>query len=169
MPRVPIVGVMGSGTEPHDALARPLGAWIASAGFHLLTGGGDGVMRAASEAFVAVEDRAGLCLGILPGPDARPGYPNDAVELAIRTHLPLSGELGTDPRSRNHVNVLTADVIVALPGGGGTRAEVALALRYGRPVLRYGPLEAFEGFARTDRVEDLAGVTAWIEARLARA
>src|SRR5262249_31961103 len=33
----PIVGVMGSGEERHDALAAPLGRWIARQGCHLLT------------------------------------------------------------------------------------------------------------------------------------
>ena len=64
----------------------------------------------------------------------KPGYPNPWVELAIRTHLPLSGEQGTDRESRNHINVLTSDVVIALPGGAGTRSELTLALRYGKPV-----------------------------------
>ena len=34
------------------------------------------------------------------------------VELPIRTHLPHSGERGTDVRSRNHINALTADVMI---------------------------------------------------------
>ena len=63
------------------------------------------------------------------------GYPNPFVELAVRTHLPSSGAAGTSALSRNHVNVLSADVIVALPGGAGTRSEVELALEYGRPLI----------------------------------
>ncbi len=42
-----------------------------------------------------------------------------------------------DSNSRNHINVLSSDVIVALPGGHGTRNEVALAVRYKRPVIAY--------------------------------
>ena len=37
--------------------------------------------------------------------------------------------------SRNHLNVLSADVIVALPGGAGTRPEIELALEYRRRLL----------------------------------
>ena len=37
--------------------------------------------------------------------------------------------------SRNHLNVLTADAVVALPGGAGTRSEVELALEYRRPLM----------------------------------
>lgn len=133
---------MGSGVERHDALAGPLGRWIARRGCHLLTGGGGGVMHAVSEAFASVPQRAGLVLGILKGWPQADGRvegaaPNPWVELPIRTHLPLSGAEGTDAASRNHINVLTADVVVGLPGGEGTRSEMVLAVRYGRPVIAY--------------------------------
>jgi len=116
---------MGSGVECHDALAAPVGRWLAQQGVHLLTGGGGGVMEAVSEAFAQVPERQGLVLGILKGFPADDGRvtvatPNRWVEVAIRTHLPLSGTQGTDRQSRNHVNVLTADVVVVLPGSSGT-------------------------------------------------
>ncbi len=155
---------MGSGTEAHERLAVPLGVWIARAGHHLLTGGGGGVMAAVSEAFVAVEPRAGVSIGVLPGPAARPGYPNAFVEVPIRTHLPLTGAMGADPRSRNHVNVLTSDVIVALPGGEGTRSEVQLALRYGRAVYLHGPRDAFWEWPRAEHVPTLAELARRLEA-----
>src|SRR4029450_9485672 len=69
--RRPIVGVMGSGAERHDALAAPVGRWLAQQGVHLLTGGGGGVMEAVSEAFAQVPERQGLVLGILKGFPAR--------------------------------------------------------------------------------------------------
>jgi uncharacterized protein (TIGR00725 family) len=133
---------MGSGVERHDALAAPLGRWIARHGYHLLTGGGGGVMAAVSEAFAGVASRAGVSIGVLKGRPEEHGAvhgatPNPWVEVPIRTHLPLSGVDGTDTRSRNHINVLTADVVVALPGGDGTRSEVLLARRYGRPVVAF--------------------------------
>ncbi|MBX3271088.1 MAG: molybdenum cofactor carrier protein [Sandaracinaceae bacterium] len=155
---------MGSGREPHTALAAPLGVWIAREGHHLLTGGGGGVMEAVSAAFVATRPRVGVCIGVLPGPDARPGYPNPHVEIPIRTHLPLSGALGTDPRSRNHVNVLSSDVIVALPGGEGTRSEVALAARYGRLAVLFGPREAFWEWPRAAHAERLEDVARFVAA-----
>jgi uncharacterized protein (TIGR00725 family) len=139
--RLPIVGVMGSGTAPHTERAGAVGRWLAQQGVHLLTGGGGGVMAAVSRAFFEVPDRRGAVIGILPGSaDAEipsRGYPNPWVEIAICTHLPLSGELGTDPLSRNHINVLSSDVLLALPGGAGTASEVRLALRYGRPLIAY--------------------------------
>lgn len=138
--RLPIVAVIGSGDPDHGNpdLAVAVGRLIAELGFHLLTGGGRGVMADACRGFTSVPDRTGLALGIIPrsatGDEAKAGYPNPWVELPILTHL--AGRLGPDGEdSRNPINVLTAWRIVALPGGEGTRAEIRLALRHGRPVL----------------------------------
>ena len=141
--RVPVIGVMGSGADSHPVRAAAIGGWIAENGFHLLNGGGGGVMASVSRAFFEHSPRAGRVIGVLPclpehhPPDAPLGYPNPWVEIPIRTHLPLSGTHGTEAMSRNHINVLSADVIVALPGGQGTLSEVKLALEYRRPVIAY--------------------------------
>jgi uncharacterized protein (TIGR00725 family) len=140
--RLPVVGVLGSGEAEHRDKAAALGRWLATLPVHLLTGGGSGVMTSVAEAFAAVPGRAGLVVGIIPCSSdnaavPKRGYPNPFVELAVMTHLPLSGADGTDDRSRNHINVLTSDVLVALPGGEGTASEVALAVRYGRPIAAY--------------------------------
>lgn len=141
--RRPVVGVMGSSTRAFEDLAVPLGRWLASAGVHLLTGGGVGTMEAVSRAFADVQPRAGLVVGVLPAdlPDGiavpRAGYPNPSVEIAIFTHLPLSGITGTDPRSRNHINILSSDVVIVLPGNEGTESEMTLAVRYGKPVITF--------------------------------
>ncbi len=139
MNRLPIVGVMGSGSAEHRERAEPLGRWLAGRGVHLLTGGGGGVMTSVSRAFHQAPNRAGLVIGVLPSLEGRlpPGYPNDWVELAILTHLPLSGARGTETGSRNHINVLSSDVIIALPGAAGTASEVRLALDYDRPIVAY--------------------------------
>jgi len=134
---------MGSSARGYEDLAAPLGRWLASAGVHLLTGGGVGTMAAVSRAFAGVQPRAGLVVGVLPAdlPDGiavpRAGYPNPSVELAIFTHLPLSGISGTDPRSRNHINILSSDVVVVLPGNEGTESEMMLAVRYKKPVVAF--------------------------------
>lgn len=140
---LPVVGVMGSGREPHAERARRAGEWIASAGFHLLTGGGPGVMAAVSEAFVGIADRRGLSIGILPAAAsgapgaAPPGYPNPWVELAVRTHLAQVGVDGAGPGSRNHLNVLSSDAVIVLPGSAGTASEARLAVHYGRPCIAW--------------------------------
>jgi uncharacterized protein (TIGR00725 family) len=140
--RLPVVGVLGSGDAEHADKTTPLGSWLATLPVHLLTGGGPGIMTAVARAFVSVPGRTGLVVGVIPCSSDDPampkfGYPNDFIELAIRTHLPRSGRAGTEDRSRNHINVLTSDVLVALPGGAGTASEVALALRYRRPIAAY--------------------------------
>ncbi len=170
--RIPIVGVIGSGVDEHLERARPLGRWLAESGTHLLTGGGAGVMAAVSRAFYETPDRSGSTIGILPWDDdrrePREGYPNPWIEIPILTHLPLSGERGTDPLSRNHVNVLSADVIVALPGGSGTASEVSLALRYGRAITGFlVSREEIPGMPGDVTVRsDLEGVQAFVSSAL---
>lgn len=74
-------------------------------------------------------------------------------------HL-LSGARGTEPMSRNHLNVLTAHALVALPGGAGTVSEVVLALRYGKPIILLGPPGSFGDFpSEVERTESLERVS----------
>ena len=65
------------------------------------------------------------------------GLSNQWIEIPIHTHLPLSGSRGAEQGSRNHINVLTATVIVALPGSHGTASEVQLALQYRKPLVAF--------------------------------
>ena len=166
---MPVVGVMGSGSEPHRELAWPLGEWLATRDLHLLTGGGGGVMASVSEAFSRVEGRSGSVLGVLPWDEQRGasvgGYPNRWVEIAIRTHLPERGVEGAGRLSRNHINVLTADVVVVLPGRAGTASEVRLAVEYGRPVVAFAhSLDQLQSIREAIPVErDLDGVAAFVD------
>ena len=145
------VGVIGSGTDEHDEHARPVGEALAELGVNLLTGGGPGVMRAVSRAFTRSSHPRGICIGIIPCASQsdratpKPGYPNEFVELAIHTHLPYSGEQGTDDLSRNHINVLSCAAIVALRGEAGTLSEISLAVRYGKPMVAYSPSSGCAG------------------------
>ncbi|VWC85735.1 DNA-binding protein [Burkholderia contaminans] len=149
------IGVMGSGKEPWLAFSEPLGAWLAQAGFNLLTGGGQGVMLAVARAFAGVPGRAGRSIGILPtradplaGFAPLDGYPHPFVDVPILTPLPRR-EPGTAPDTinRNYVNVLSSDLIVALPGGPGTAEEIALARRWRKPLICFGPDDAFRELA----------------------
>jgi predicted Rossmann-fold nucleotide-binding protein len=149
-----ILTVVGSG-KTGDPQCAEVGRLAAALGFDLLTGGGRGVMADVSQAFFEASPRHGLIIGIVPAtvepldvlerqePQTvdyvlPPGYPNKWVEIAIYTHLPDSGAEGTLRSSRNHINVLSADVIVAFPGQGGTLSEIWLATQYGVPVVAYG-------------------------------
>jgi uncharacterized protein (TIGR00725 family) len=168
------IGVMGSGTHEHDECARPLGALIASLGANLLTGGGGGVMRAVSRAYTGYRGARGVCIGVLPCASehdrlsTKPGYPNEFVEIAVRTHLPFSGMRGEDDLSRNHINILSSDAIVALPGEAGTLSEIALAIRYGKPLVGFALdarlLAAFP--ASVPRLPDLREVERFLRATL---
>ena len=174
MPR-PIVGVMGSGTLEHEASASPIGELIASLGANLLTGGGPGVMRSVSRAYTRYPGERGICIGIIPcASDAdrrtpKAGYPNEFVELAIRTHLPRSGPQGTDDLSRNHINVLSSAAIVALPGEHGTISEIALAIRYGTPIVAYSidPAAIARFPEGVPRVHDIRDVETFLRSQLA--
>ena len=161
-----IVGIMGSGRKSWAEFTIPLAQWIAQQNYHLLTGSGTGVMATASEAFCKVENRKGSCIGIVPTePDQELGfipkknYPNPWVEIAITT--PLSTFEGHDPNqiSRNHICVLSSDVIVALPGSKGTHNEVSLAISFQKPIILFGPEKELQDFppniTKTDSIEEV--------------
>jgi len=153
-----LIAVIGSGKNPHHSLSFPLGQWLAESGFHLVNGGGQGVMAETAQAFTSVANRKGLVVGILPASDMRnnpeerkehsdpPGYPNPYTEIVIRTHLPCVGEQGSMFESRNHIVVLSSDFIFALPGSYGTQSEIKLALEYGKPLVIVSPNGEWEEF-----------------------
>ncbi len=143
--RLPIVGVMGSGKDSWKELSSPLGEALGRRKVHLLTGGGQGVMTEVAAAFCSVPERIGISIGILPTEkidgkfNLREGYPNQYIELPIIT--PLGVFDGIDGVNRNFVNILTADIVIALPGSQGTKNEVELAIKFKRPLVLFGPSE----------------------------
>lgn len=169
------VGVMGSGSDEHENLAVPLGELLARLEVNLLTGAGGGVMTSVSRAYVRSRRGRGISIGIVPCDSLaardvpRQGSPNPYVELPIFTHLPHSGTEGRDDLSRNHINVLSSDAVVALPGNAGTASEVELALRYAKPVAVFatsaGQVENFNAGAA--RLYDIEGVEAFLRRELA--
>ena len=119
-----VLAVLGpsDATREECAVAEQVGAAAARAGWVLLTGGGSGVMEAASRGAV---EAGGFTVGILPTAGPGGGYPNDWVRLPIYTG---SGS------ARNAFNVLSADLCIAIGGGPGTLSEIALALKSATPV-----------------------------------
>jgi predicted Rossmann-fold nucleotide-binding protein len=187
--KLPIVAVIGQGSPlaaGRENLARETGAAIARLGAHLLTGGGYGVMEAATEGFVAVTDRTGFSIGIVPrdpeGPLDQPRrdelgrpYPNASIEIAILTPLPPHADDWRNIAARNHVNVFSAHAIIALPGDVGTRNELEMAAFYRgeaerprelRRTILIGPLEEFAAAHREQFVH--AGSLAEAERHLRR-
>lgn len=157
--RRPLIAVIGSGAQPIAQLSVPLGKWIAERGCHLINGGGQGVMSETAKAFVGVQNKSGLAIGILPAAqscdtvenrakcDSPSGYPNVHIDLPIYSHLHLSGESGKNPASRNHIIILSANIVIALPGGAGTLTEMELALEYKTPLLIISPDKDWQEFA----------------------
>ena len=148
--RTPIIGVMGGSQVAGEVetLARELGRAVALEGWIVLSGGRDaGVMAAVSAGAAAA---GGTVVGILPDRDLTDASPH--LTIPIRTGL---GD------ARNVINILSSDVVVALPGAAGTLSEIALAVKNGKPLLLLGwrepPLPAAAGpgmssFARVPEV-----------------
>lgn len=119
-----IVGVMGGGAVSPEVCqqAYRLGALIAKEGWILLNGGRPaGVMEASAR---GARENGGLTVGILPG--AGSDEASKYVDIVIATGM---GD------GRNYINVLSSDVIVALPGKAGTISEIALALKNRKKVI----------------------------------
>jgi uncharacterized protein (TIGR00725 family) len=115
-----------------SATAYELGRLIAERGWVLLNGGRpSGVMAASAR---GAHDAGGLTVGILYDDDRDTAA--DGIDIVIPTGMGAA---------RNIVNVLASDVVVACRGSGGTLSEIALALRFDRPVvlLDFDPGAAF--------------------------
>jgi len=153
-----MIAVIGSGKEQLSHLSVPLGQWIAENGYSLINGGGSGVMISTAKAFCSVKNRKGLVVGVIPSsatcssPVERGSYippsdyPNPYTEVTIRTHLHLSGRLGKNTASRNHIIILSADAVIALPGGAGTQSEIELAIEYKKPLVLLNPNGEWDSF-----------------------
>jgi len=157
---LPVLAILGPGaaTPEQEEVAFRVGQLAARRGWVVLTGGGTGVMAAASR---GAAEAGGLTVGILPGAGPSQTYPNPWVRLPIYTGLGMA---------RNAVNVLSATLCVALGGGPGTLSEIALALKSGLPVwcwlswrLEPPPGNVSPAARRFESVEDL--ITA-LDARL---
>jgi len=124
MARRTVIGVMG-GADTDGATAtaaREFGALVAREGWVLLNGGRPtGVMAAVTAGAHAA---GGLTVGIL--------YDDDREGAAEGLDIVIPTGLGA---ARNVINVLASDVVVACRGSGGTLSEIALALRFRRPVV----------------------------------
>lgn len=116
---------MGGGelVNPEDyEFARKLGNLIAKEGWILLNGGrASGIMEASAR---GAKESGGLTIGILPGTD--PDWASEYIDIPILTGVGLA---------RNYINVLTSEVVIALPGRTGTISEIALALNVGKKVI----------------------------------
>lgn len=125
-----VVAIVGSAGAIPSALRQAvesLAVGLASAGFDLVTGGMDGVMRAAARGHARAGSPTNL-IHVEPGWD-RPWQRNPHPAAALRTNM---GSM------RNHLVVRAADLVVAVSGGAGTLSEVALAWQEAKPLAALG-------------------------------
>ena len=120
------VAVIGEGTCSRRVTgqAERVGRGLAEAGAVLLCGGLSGVMEAASRGAARA---GGVVVGLLPG-FARADA-NRWVTIPIVT--------GMD-QARNVILVRSCDAVIAVGGRYGTLSEIALALKFGIPVVALG-------------------------------
>jgi uncharacterized protein (TIGR00725 family) len=120
MARAIQVSVVGSGEE-WEAAAAEIGRLLAEAGCVVVTGGLGGVMAAAHR---GASEAGGTALAILPGES-----PDDANPWA--THVVATGT----GHARNLAVAASGDAVIEVGGSHGTLAEIAFALRLGRPTV----------------------------------
>jgi hypothetical protein len=126
------VSVIGSGRE-HEAAAEEVGRLLAEQDCVVVTGGLDEVMAAAHRGAKAA---GGTTIAILPG-ESRVGA-NPWADHVVVTGI---------GHARNLAVAASGDAVIAVGGSWGTLAEIAFAMRLGRPVVVLdGP--PVEGVAR---------------------
>ncbi|MCA9967206.1 MAG: TIGR00725 family protein [Anaerolineales bacterium] len=118
------IGVIGSSSNvPEEVykLAEEVGRLIAEAGCIVVTGGGSGIMEAASR---GAKLAGGLVVGILPEGD-RHGA-NAYLDVAIPT--------GVGYALRNITTIRSSDSVIMIRGSSGTLNEVTQAYAHGKPL-----------------------------------
>ncbi len=137
-----VVAVIGAGDAPRAVceLAFKVGREIARRGAVLVNGGLGGVMESAA---AGARKEGGHTIGIIPGYDRRAA--NRHIEFAIATGI---GE------ARNVVIVASADAVIALPGEGGTLAEIGFAKKFGKPIVALDSWPEVAGLSRAETATD---------------
>lgn len=144
------IGVIGSASNvPEDVykLAEEVGRLIAEAGCILVTGGGSGIMEAASR---GAKQAGGLVVGILPEGD-RHGA-NAYLDVAIPT--------GVGYALRNITTIRSSDSVIMIRGSSGTLNEVTQAYAHGKPLT---VLQGSGGMA--DRLEAFLPIPGYLDER----
>jgi len=127
------VSVVGSGSE-HEAAAEEVGRLLAERGCTVVTGGGAEVMAAACR---GAKQAGGTTIGILPGEQRADA--NSWVDHVVVTGI---------GHARNLAVAASGDAVIAVGGSWGTTAEIAFALRLGRPVVILEPGLDLPGVSR---------------------
>ena len=134
-----VIGIMGPGESASDSdkeIAFEIGKLISRLGYSLLTGGrNSGVMEAAMR---GAKEQSGITIGILPGITKE--------NMSRYVDIPIITGMGN---ARNAINILSSQVVVVIGEGAGTISELALSLKFQKPViwLNYSA-EAFNFFGK---------------------
>jgi uncharacterized protein (TIGR00725 family) len=111
----------GDGRAKECLAAYAFAHCMGLAGMHIVCGGRGGVMEAASQ---GVTDAGGVAIGLLPEDDLRAANPY--LTIALPTGM---GEM------RNALIARSCVCLVAIGGGMGTLSEMALGLKWNKPVF----------------------------------
>lgn len=117
-----IIGHNENGFTPVAAkLAYETGMEVAKSGAVLITGGLEGVMKAACH---GAKDAGGLTVGIIPQNDS--SFANEYCDIVIPSGMGLA---------RDFLNALSADGVIMIGGGSGTLSETCAAYMYKKPIV----------------------------------
>lgn len=108
-------------TPEHEKLAYETGAEIAKSGSVLITGGLEGVMKAASR---GAKEAGGITVGIIPQEDS--SFANEYCDIVIPSGMGFT---------RDFLNALSADGIIIIGGGSGTLAETCAGYMHKKPIV----------------------------------
>jgi uncharacterized protein (TIGR00725 family) len=122
MKRIAVIGQSGEIPDEVRQIAEEVGAEIAKRNAVLLTGGGSGVMEAASK---GAKEAGGLVIGILAGD--RIDVANDYIDIPITTGLHFD--------FRSLILVHSSDALIMIRGGNGTLGELSAAYMNKKPVI----------------------------------
>jgi len=120
---IAIIGAAGAIPRRLRCIAEELAYALCMAGFDLITGGMDGIMRSVARGHDQAA-RTTKLIHIEPG-WGRSWEKNPHPAGIVRT------ELGS---MRNHLVIRSADLVVAISGGAGTLSEMAIAWQAGKPI-----------------------------------
>lgn len=131
----------GDGGQRECEAARTVAFHLAKAGMAMICGGRGGVMAAASR---GATEAGGVAIGILPEEDDRNA--NEWLSVAVPTGM---GEL------RNAIIARSGVCLVAIGGNMGTLSEMAMGLKWGKPVFVLHGDVALPGAVAATDVDDL--------------
>ena len=101
--------------------AYETGMEVAKSGAVLITGGLDGVMKAASH---GAKDGGGLVIGIIPQNDF--SFANEYCDVVVPTGMGLA---------RDFLTALSGDGVIIIGGGSGTLSETCAAYMHKKPIV----------------------------------